>query len=108
LTDPTMIQIKDLSRTYNDALAACVRKQLRDDYNFPKNTQRYFGIECVFSSQQPVYPKEDGTVSHEKPGIHGVNLDCSLGYGASVNVTAMFGFVAVSRVIAKILKKHHA
>ena len=105
LTDPTMIQIKDLSRTYNDALAACVRKQLRDDYNFSKNTKRYFGIECVFSSQQPVYPKEDGTVSHEKPGIHGVNLDCSFGYGASVNVTATFGFVVVSRVMARIIKK---
>jgi len=105
LTDPTMIQIKDLSRTYNDALAARVRKQLRDDYNFSKNAKRYFGIECVFSSQQPVYPKEDGSVSHEKPGIHGVNLDCSFGYGASVNVTATFGFVAASRVIQKIIKK---
>ena len=105
LTDPTQIQIKDLSRTYNDALAAKVRSALRDQHNFSRNTQRYFGVECVFSTQQPVYPKPDGTVSHEKPGIHGVHLDCRFGYGSVTFVTAAFGMAAAGRALDKALKK---
>lgn len=106
LTDPTMIQIKDLSRTFNDPLAAKVRAKLRESYNFSRNTKRYFGIECVFSSQQQLYPRADGSVGHQKPGIHGVNLDCNMGYGSASFVTANFGFVAVSRLIHKIIRKH--
>jgi len=106
LTDPTMIKVADLSKTYNDPLAAKVRSKLRESHNYSRNTKRNFGVECVFSSQQPVYPKEDGTVSHEKPGIHGVSLDCRFGYGAITVVTATFGFVAASRVIQKLMKKH--
>lgn len=105
LSDPTMIKVADLSRTYNDPLAAKVRRQLRDEYGFSRNSKRTFGVECVFSSQQQVYPKADGSVSHEKPGIHGVSLDCRFGYGTSSTVTATFGFVAAARAINKILKK---
>ena len=105
LTDPTMIQIKDLSRTFNDPLAAKVRAKLRESYNFSRNTKRYFGVECVFSSQQQLYPKADGSVGHQKPGIHGVNLDCNMGYGSASFVTANFGFVAASRLIHKIIRK---
>ncbi|MGD8483479.1 MAG: ThiF family adenylyltransferase, partial [Thioalkalispiraceae bacterium] len=108
LSDPTMIKIADLSKTYNDPLAAKVRAKLRESYNYTRNSKRNFGVECVFSSQQPVYPRADGTVSHQKPGIHGVSLDCRLGYGAITVITATFGFVAVSRVIQRSLKKHHA
>jgi tRNA A37 threonylcarbamoyladenosine dehydratase len=106
LTDPLAIQVKDLSRTYNDPLAAKVRAQLRNDYNFPRNGKRSFRIECVFSSQQPVYPKADGSVSHAKPGIHGISLDCSMGYGSATPVTASFGNLAAARVINKTLEKH--
>ncbi len=105
LTDPTMIQVKDLSRTYNDPLAAKVRAKLRDEFNFSRNTKKSFGVECVFSGQQQVYPREDGSVSHEKPGIHGVHLDCRLGYGSAGFVTGSFAFAAVSRVIQKSLQR---
>ena len=105
LTDPTHIKVADLARTYNDPLAAKVRSRLREEYNFTRNTKRSFGVECIFSSQQQLYPKEDGTVSHEKPGIHGVSLDCRFGYGTSSTITASFGFFAASRAISKILKK---
>lgn len=108
LTDPTQVMIKDLSRTYNDALAAKVRSALRDHHNFSRNTQRYFGVECVFSSQQPVYPKADGSVSHEKPGVHGVHLDCRFGYGSISFVTATFGMVAAGRALDKALKRRLA
>jgi tRNA A37 threonylcarbamoyladenosine dehydratase len=108
LTDPSAIKVADLSRSYNDPLLSRVRRRLREEYGFSRNTKRSFGIECVFSSQQPLYPKADGTVCHAKPGIHGISLDCNLGYGASTVVTASFGFVAVSRAIAKVLKKRLA
>lgn len=105
LTDPSVIKVVDLSKTYNDALAAKVRSTLRDQYNFPKNTKRSFRIDCVFSSQQQLYPKEDGTVSHQKPGVHGVSLDCRFGYGAASFVTGTFGFIAAAHIIKKFLNK---
>jgi tRNA A37 threonylcarbamoyladenosine dehydratase len=103
LTDPTQIMIKDLTRTYNDPLAAKVRSYLRAHYAYTRNAKRYFGVECVFSAQQQVYPGKDGSVGHRKPGIHGVHLDCSMGYGSASFVTATMGFVAVARVIEKYL-----
>lgn len=105
VTDPTLIHVADLSKTYNDALAAKVRNNLRSRYGFSKNPQRRFGVECVFSSQHKLYPKEDGRVSHQKPGVHGVNLDCRFGYGSSVTVTATFGMLAASRAINKALHR---
>jgi len=108
LTDPAAIQVADLSRTFNDPLAAKVRWQLRQSYGFSKNPKRRFGVECVFSSEQPVYPKSDGTVSHQKPGIHGVSLDCRFGYGSVSFVTGTFGFIAAARAINKTLQRKSA
>ena len=105
LTDPSVIKVVDLTKTYNDALAAKVRSTLRDQYNFTKNPKRRFAIDCVFSSQQQLYPREDGTVSHEKPGIHGVSLDCRFGYGAASFVTGTFGFIAAAHIIRKFINK---
>ncbi len=105
MTDPTKIQVADVSRTFNDPLIAKVRSQLRKEFGFNKNSQRKFGVDCVFSSQQPVYPKADGTVSHEKPGIHGVSLDCRFGYGAASYITASFGFMAVGYAINRLVEK---
>ena len=105
LTDPTQIKVTDLTRTFNDPLAAKVRGRLRKEYGYTSNPKRYFGVECVFSTQHPVYPKEDGTVSAQKPGIHGISLDCRFGYGSASFVTAAFGLAAVSRVVNKTLAK---
>lgn len=103
--DPGHIKIADLSRTHNDALAAKVRQRLRSDYGFSKNPKRTFGIECVYSTQHKVYPKEDGTVCHRKPGVHGVHLDCRFGYGSASFVTATFGFMAVGHAVNKALRR---
>jgi len=105
LSDPTQIQIRDLSRTFNDPLAAKVRARLRASHGFSRNLKRYFGVECVFSSQQQVYPKADGSIGQQKPGIHGVHLDCSMGYGSASFVTGTMGFVAVSRAIEKHMRR---
>ena len=105
LVDPTAIEIADLSKTYNDPLAAKVRSQLRYQYNFTRNPKRRFGIECVFSTEQQVYPQKDGSVGQEKPGVKGVTLDCNYGYGSSSCVTSVFGFVAAARAIEKSLDR---
>ncbi len=108
ITDPTQIQITDLSKTYNDPLAAKVRSKLRNDFGFTKNPKRRFGIDCVFSTEQSVYPKPDGSVCQRKPGVKGATLDCNFGYGSATFVTATFGFVAVSRALQKLIARHAA
>lgn len=105
ISDPTRIEIADLSKTTNDPLAAKVRQRLRSDYGFTKNPQRRFGVDCVFSTEQHVYPKADGSVCQRKPGVKGATLDCNFGYGSATFVTATFGFVAVSRALQKIVER---
>lgn len=102
LTDPTAIQITDLTRTWNDALAAKVRSRLRYQYGYTKNPKRTFGVKCVFSTEQQRYPKADGSVDFCKPGIQGETLDCYTGFGSSSCVTASFGFAAAAYVMKQI------
>ncbi|MCL4151259.1 UNVERIFIED_CONTAM: hypothetical protein GTU68_053994 [Idotea baltica] len=104
-TDPLEVKVADLSRTWNDALAAKVRKRLRSDYGFSKNTKRRFGVECVFSSEQPVYPDKTGGVTHSRPGVPGASLDCEHGYGSVSMVTGTFGLVAASQALKRALTK---
>lgn len=105
LSNPTAIEICDLSKTYNDPLAASVRSQLRQKYNFTRNPQSRFGVECVFSTEQQLYPQADGSIGQEKPKTKGVSLDCNYGYGSSCCVTSVFGFAAAARVIDKSLAR---
>ena len=97
-TDPTQIQITDLSKTIQDPLASKVRSLLRKEYNFSQNPKRKFGIDCVFSTQPLIFPKmgEGCEIS--------ATMNCANGFGAITMVTATFGFFAVSRVIDKLLK----
>lgn len=104
LIDPTAITVSDLSKTWNDPLAAKVRSQLRHQYGYTKNLKRSFGIPCIFSTEQQRYPKQDGSVSYAKPGVKNVTLDCSLGFGSSSCVTATFGFVAAAQSIQKTIE----
>ncbi|MEW6982069.1 tRNA cyclic N6-threonylcarbamoyladenosine(37) synthase TcdA [Colwelliaceae bacterium 6471] len=111
-TDPSKIAITDLSQTYQDPLLAKVKNQLRREYGFPaadikKASKRKFGIDAVFSTEQLVYPTDQGDVCHAKQSSDGVmRLDCSGGFGAATHVTASFAFFAVSKTIAKYLAKH--
>ena len=105
MIDPTRIRISDLSRTEHDPLAAKLRQTLRRDYGFSRNPQRRFGIDCVYSDEQPRFPASDGGVCRGKPAASGVKLDCASGYGSASFVTAGFGFAAVSRVVQKIVDK---
>lgn len=102
-TNPLAVDVADLSRTWNDALAAKVRSRLRSNYGYTKNTKRRFGVECVFSTEQPVYPDKAGGVTHARPGVPGASLDCEHGYGSVSMVTGTFGLVAAARAIKRAL-----
>ena len=103
-TDPTRIEVADMTQTFNDPLLAKVRANLRHQVGYTRNPKRRFGIDCVFSGEQPLYPSFDGTVSHEKPlSTQRTSLDCATGLGSFVGVTACFGFTAISHAIRKYL-----
>ena len=104
-TDPLAVGVADLSRTWNDALAAKVRQRLRAEHGFPANPRRRFGVECVWSREQPVFPDGRGGVGHAKPGAAGVRLDCDTGYGSVGWVTAAFGLAAASRAVLRALRR---
>ncbi|HDR1022263.1 TPA: tRNA cyclic N6-threonylcarbamoyladenosine(37) synthase TcdA [Pasteurella multocida] len=97
-TDPTQIQIADLSKTIQDPLASKVRSLLRKEYHFSQNPKRKFGIDCVFSTQPLIFPKMDGNCEVS------ATMNCANGFGAATMITATFGFFAVSRVIDKLLR----
>jgi len=100
--DPTKVQVGDLSKTIQDPLAAKVRYELRRHYGFSKNSQRRFGVSCVYSTEQLRYPQSDGSVCAQKPVAEGaMRMDCANGFGASVMVTATFGMVAAACLLNK-------
>jgi tRNA A37 threonylcarbamoyladenosine dehydratase len=102
--DPTLIQIADLNRTFNDPLASKVRSTLRRDYGFSRTPNRHYSVPCVFSSEQLRYPKPDGSICLEKKFVgEGVKLDCAGGFGAVMMVTATFGMVAATRAVDKLV-----
>ncbi|WP_254275821.1 tRNA cyclic N6-threonylcarbamoyladenosine(37) synthase TcdA [Halomonas sp. 3H] len=105
-TDPTRIRVADLARTEHDPLLAKVRSRLRRDFGFSRNPKRRFSVECVYSDEQLVYPSSDGEVCLQKPGSgEATRLDCASGFGAATFVTGSFGFVAASRVLARLARR---
>lgn len=104
--DPSKIRLCDLSRTEHDALFAKTRKLLRQEYNFARNPKRSFGIPCVYSDEQAVYPDGKGGLSKQRPSVEqresSSGLGCDSGVGSITHVTASFAFLAVSHVLEKI------
>lgn len=96
--DPTRVQVDDLSRTIQDALASNVRARLRKEYGFPRDPKKKFGVDCVFSPEQIVRPAAE-VCETDGGALQGLN--CA-GYGSSVAVTATFGFAAAARVLVKL------
>lgn len=108
-TDPTRIRVADLARTEHDPLLAKVRARLRRDFGFSRNPKRRFSVECVYSDEQLVYPSADGEVCLQKPGSgESTRLDCASGFGAATFVTGSFGFMAASRVLARLARSAQA
>ncbi len=68
--DPTKVVQADLNRTQHDVLLAKTRKLLRQDYGFTRNLKRSFGIPCVYSNEQLVYPDGQGGLSPQRPTMN--------------------------------------
>lgn len=104
-TDPTMIRVRDLSRTEHDALLSLMRRKLRQEFRFPSNRDRYFGVPAVYSLENVRYPQADGSVCGRRPeGVDSLKLDCGGGLGAATHVTGAFAFAAVGRALEMLLK----
>ena len=97
----TLIQVADLSRTFNDALLHQVRKNLRTNHAFPsgKGSRKKFGITAVFSPEDVRYPKGDGSVSTDRPNHLTAGLRCDVGLGAVTHLTATFGLLAAGEIV---------
>lgn len=103
--DPTQVKVADLAETFNDPLAASVRRVLREKYDLPQKGP--FGIPAVFSSERPSPPRAlayDGTEGFSCVCPNGENdvhscEERSVIWGNAAFVTGTFGLVAASVVV---------
>src|SRR5690554_5164145 len=105
--DPTLVRVRDLSRTEHDAMLALVRKKLRADFNFPRGPKRYFGVPAVYSLENVRYPQADGSVCGLRPKLDpdaALRLDCGTGLGAATHITGTFAFAAAGKALELLLR----
>jgi tRNA A37 threonylcarbamoyladenosine dehydratase len=79
-----------------------VRRELRQDYGFPKEQATSFGVPCVYSQEAPFFPWSDGSVCDRKEEGAPLMIDCASGFGAATFVTGAFGFAAAGEVVRRI------
>ena len=113
--DPSKIKQADLSRTEHDVLLARTRKLLRQDYGFARNLKRSFGIPCIYSDEQAVFPDGQGGISLQRPNLSVQNdnvsempnnaLNCAGGLGSITHTTGTFAFFASSYVLNKLAQQ---
>lgn len=103
--DPGRVKTGDLAEASHDRLLSSVRARLRRDHGFPRGERR-FGIDCVFSTERPVFPRPDGTIcdTRESAAIgDGLKLNCGWGFGSATFVTGTVGFAAAARAVRLIV-----
>lgn len=109
-TDPTRIEVRDLTRTEQEPLLKMVRKRLRTQYGFPRSMKTKFHVDAVFSMEPVRMPETgescaiDGTEgdSDENAAAEGISgLNCA-GFGSSMVVTASFGLIVAAHVLNKL------
>ncbi len=101
-TDPTRIEVRDLTKTEQEPLLKMVRKRLRTQYNFPRSLKTKFNVDAVFSMEPVSMPESDASCEIDPDGQTGISgLNCA-GFGSSVVVTASFGFIAAGHVLNKL------
>ncbi|MGW8394683.1 tRNA cyclic N6-threonylcarbamoyladenosine(37) synthase TcdA [Pseudoduganella sp. HUAS MS19] len=108
-TDPTRIEVRDLSKTEQEPLLKKVRRRLRSQFNYPPNSKNKLGVDAVFSMEPLKFPEtgEACTVDGDekaaaKPGLTGIN--CA-GFGSAMVVTATFGMVAAGHLLRKLAEQ---
>lgn len=97
--DPTQIRVADLSRSEHDPLLSRTRRLLRQDFGFPRNTQRRFDIPCVYSGEQTLRPP-----TCDRGETAGA-LSCAGGLGSSVMVTASMGLIIAAEAVERFLRR---
>lgn len=104
--DLQRVRVADLGHTQSDPILQKIRTQLYRHYNFSRDKNRKFRVDAIYSDEQMVYPKPDGSVCMDKQFLQdGTKLDCAGGFGSSVMVTGTFGFLAATRAIERYLQK---
>ena len=100
-TDPTRIEIRDLSKTEQEPMLKQVRKKLRNEFGFPRSIKTKFNVDAVFSMEPLTLPAEDEAceIGEGAAGVTGLN--CA-GFGSSMVVTATFGMFAAGHLLRKL------
>ena len=98
-TDPTRIEVRDLTKTEQEPLLKMVRKRLRCQYNFPRSIKTRFQVDAGFSMEPLTLPENVDSCEIEADGVSGLN--CA-GFGSSVVVTASFGMIAAGHVLSRL------
>ncbi len=100
--DGTQVRVHDLAVSGKDSLLRAVRRKLRADHGFPREPTAEFGVPCVYSPEQPVFPWADGSAcARPEPGSD-LTLDCGSGFGTAAFVTATFGLAAAGEAVRRI------
>ena len=102
-TNAAAITMADLARTCGDNMLSQLRKNLRQQYDFPLYDRcPEIGIPCVFSSERPVFPRCDGSVSTERESGQKGGIGCASGFGSATHITGTFGFMMAGKAIEMI------
>lgn len=99
--DPTKVRVTDLADGSHDRLLTELRRLLRREHGFPAGDAQ-FGVECVSSTERPVFPASDGGVCATRETGSELRLDCHSGFGTASFVTGTFGFALAARVVARL------
>lgn len=98
-TNPLALQQADLARTTGDALLARVRKILRQEHGFSRDTKRPIRVQAIYSTEHPQGVLPDDSAMQNTDDLPSAQLACS-GYGSLVTVTATMGFSAAAATIS--------
>ncbi len=97
--DASQLRVGDLGEARGDELLKMVRKKLRREHGFARGERNHYGVRCVWSAENPIYPWADGTCGAvPEPGSN-LKLDCASGFGTAVWVTGAMGLAAAQEAV---------
>lgn len=102
--DVSKLRIADLGDAWGDDLLKLVRKKLRRDHGFARGEGHRYGVRCIYSDENPVYPWADGTCSDAPEPGSNLKLDCARGFGTAVWVTGAMGLAAAQETVRWIVE----